>query len=55
MEQVKPRLQDIATRAGVSVPTVSRVLNGQAGVAEQTRRAMLVVRGSTAPPGAARS
>jgi DNA-binding LacI/PurR family transcriptional regulator len=41
MEQVKPRLQDIATRAGVSVPTVSRVLNGQAGVAEQTRRAVL--------------
>jgi DNA-binding LacI/PurR family transcriptional regulator len=41
MERVKPRLQDIATRAGVSVPTVSRVLNGQAGVAEHTRRAVL--------------
>ncbi len=41
MERVRPRLQDIATRAGVSVPTVSRVLNGQAGVAEHTRRAVL--------------
>ncbi len=38
---MKPRLNDIAVRAGVSEATVSRVVNGKAGVAEETRRAVL--------------
>lgn len=36
-----PRLEDVAARAGVSAATVSRVVNGKAGVAEPTRRAVL--------------
>jgi LacI family repressor for deo operon, udp, cdd, tsx, nupC, and nupG len=35
------RLADIAAKAGVSEATVSRVLNGKAGVAEDTRRTVL--------------
>jgi len=35
------RLSDIATQAGVSEATVSRVLNGKPGVAEATRQAVL--------------
>ena len=34
-------LADIATRAGVSQATVSRVLNGKPGVASATRTAVL--------------
>jgi len=34
----RPTVVDIARLAGVSAPTVSRVLNGQAGVAVDTRR-----------------
>ncbi|MGM0384917.1 MAG: LacI family DNA-binding transcriptional regulator [Actinomycetota bacterium] len=37
----RTRLTDIAERAGVSTATVSRVLNGKPGVAEDTRRAVL--------------
>ncbi|MCA1792149.1 MAG: LacI family DNA-binding transcriptional regulator, partial [Thioalkalivibrio sp.] len=37
----RTRLTDIAARAGVSTATVSRVLNGKPGVAEDTRRAVL--------------
>jgi LacI family transcriptional regulator, repressor for deo operon, udp, cdd, tsx, nupC, and nupG len=37
----KPRLDDVARRAGVSVPTVSRVLNGRSGASRQTRQAVL--------------
>jgi len=40
-EWVKTRLEDIAARVGVSVATVSRVVNGKPGVAEPTRRAVL--------------
>jgi DNA-binding LacI/PurR family transcriptional regulator len=36
------RLSDVAKQAGVSQATVSRVLNGKAGVAESTRQAVLV-------------
>ncbi|MFC0597250.1 LacI family DNA-binding transcriptional regulator [Streptomyces palmae] len=36
-----PRLADVAARASVSEATVSRVLNGKAGVAEPTRRRVL--------------
>ncbi len=38
---VKPRLADVADRAGVSVATVSRVLNDRPGVNAQTKRAVL--------------
>jgi LacI family transcriptional regulator, repressor for deo operon, udp, cdd, tsx, nupC, and nupG len=38
---VKPRLRHVAELAGVSQATVSRVLNGRAGVAEATRREVL--------------
>ncbi|SDH51872.1 DNA-binding transcriptional regulator, LacI/PurR family [Arthrobacter subterraneus] len=37
----KPRLEDVARRAGVSVPTVSRVLNGRSGASRETRQAVL--------------
>jgi DNA-binding LacI/PurR family transcriptional regulator len=37
----KTRLTDIADQAGVSTATVSRVLNGKAGVASDTRQAVL--------------
>lgn len=37
----RTRLTDIAEKAGVSTATVSRVLNGKPGVAEETRRAVL--------------
>lgn len=37
----KTRLTDIAEQAGVSTATVSRVLNGKAGVASDTRQAVL--------------
>lgn len=39
--QGRTRLADVAQQAGVSTATVSRVLNGKAGVAEETRRAVL--------------
>lgn len=39
--QGRTRLADVARQAGVSIATVSRVLNGKAGVAEETRRAVL--------------
>jgi LacI family transcriptional regulator, repressor for deo operon, udp, cdd, tsx, nupC, and nupG len=38
---VKPRLRHVAELAGVSQATVSRVLNGRPGVAEETRREVL--------------
>jgi len=38
---MKARLADIATHAGVSEATVSRVLNGKPGVAEPTRQTVL--------------
>ncbi|MDF9277118.1 LacI family DNA-binding transcriptional regulator [Arthrobacter sp. EH-1B-1] len=37
----KPRLEDVARHAGVSVPTVSRVLNGRSGASRETRQAVL--------------
>jgi len=37
----RTRLTDVAEQAGVSTATVSRVLNGKPGVAEETRRAVL--------------
>jgi DNA-binding LacI/PurR family transcriptional regulator len=37
----RARLADVAVKAGVSEATVSRVLNGKAGVAEETRQAVL--------------
>lgn len=42
MHVVKTRLEDIAAEAGVSVATVSRVVNGKDGVAADTREAVLV-------------
>jgi LacI family transcriptional regulator, repressor for deo operon, udp, cdd, tsx, nupC, and nupG len=41
MPHMKPRLRDVAQRAGVSEATVSRVVNGRPGVAESTRREVL--------------
>lgn len=38
---LRTRLTDVAEQAGVSTATVSRVLNGKPGVAEETRRAVL--------------
>src|SRR5665647_1322324 len=38
---LRTRLTDVAEQAGVSTATVSRVLNGKPGVAEDTRRAVL--------------
>jgi DNA-binding LacI/PurR family transcriptional regulator len=38
---MRARLADIATQAGVSEATVSRVLNGRPGVAEATRQSVL--------------
>ncbi len=38
---MRPRLRDVAQRAGVSEATVSRVVNGRPGVADRTRRAVL--------------
>lgn len=40
---MRPRLRDVAERAGVSQATVSRVLNEQPGVAEETRSSVLRV------------
>ncbi|WP_394248555.1 LacI family DNA-binding transcriptional regulator [Arthrobacter pityocampae] len=37
----RPRLDDVARTAGVSVPTVSRVLNGKGGASPTTRQAVL--------------
>ena len=37
----RPRLHDVATQAGVSEATVSRVLNGKPGVGEETRLQVL--------------
>lgn len=41
MRPVKPKLHEIAKRAGVSEATVSRVLNQRPGVAQRTRRQVL--------------
>jgi LacI family repressor for deo operon, udp, cdd, tsx, nupC, and nupG len=38
---MRPRLREVAERAGVSQATVSRVLNGQPGVADATRLTVL--------------
>ena len=38
---MRPRLRDVAERAGVSEATVSRVVNARPGVAERTRRDVL--------------
>ncbi|WP_231494915.1 LacI family DNA-binding transcriptional regulator [Cellulomonas sp. KRMCY2] len=38
---MRTRLKDLAEQAGVSTATVSRVLNGKAGVAAETRKAVL--------------
>src|SRR5579864_4105269 len=40
-EMSRPTIRDIAARAGVSVTTVSRVLNGRPDVSETTRTAVL--------------
>jgi LacI family transcriptional regulator, repressor for deo operon, udp, cdd, tsx, nupC, and nupG len=40
---MKPRLRDVARRAGVSEATVSRVVNQRSGVADSTRRDVLDV------------
>ena len=37
----RPRLEDLARRVGVSVATVSRVLNGKPGVSRATRQSVL--------------
>jgi alanine racemase len=51
------RLQDVATRAGVSEATVSRVMNGRPGVRTETRRTVLEVLADLGyePPGLRRS
>ncbi|MBD5787954.1 LacI family DNA-binding transcriptional regulator [Cellulosimicrobium terreum] len=41
LPHVRTRLSDLATQAGVSTATVSRVLNGKPGVASETRQAVL--------------
>lgn len=41
LPHVRTRLKDLAEQAGVSTATVSRVLNGKAGVSSQTRKAVL--------------
>ncbi len=41
LPSVRTRLSDLATQAGVSTATVSRVLNGKPGVASETRQAVL--------------
>ncbi|WP_149202819.1 LacI family DNA-binding transcriptional regulator [Actinotalea subterranea] len=41
LPHVRTRLKDLADQAGVSTATVSRVLNGKAGVAGETRKAVL--------------
>lgn len=41
LPHVRTRLKDLADQAGVSTATVSRVLNGKAGVAAHTRTAVL--------------
>ena len=41
LPHVRTRLKDLAEQAGVSTATVSRVLNGKAGVAAETRKAVL--------------
>lgn len=42
---VRPRLNEVASRLGISEATVSRVLNGKQGVAHQTREKVLHVLG----------
>ena len=37
----RPRMSDLAESAGVSISTVSRVLNGKPGIREDTRQAVL--------------
>lgn len=39
LDRVRIRLESVATRAGVSPASVSRVVNGRPRVSEQTRRA----------------
>lgn len=41
LPHVRTRLTDLAAQAGVSTATVSRVLNGKAGVSGETRQAVL--------------
>ena len=41
LPHVRTRLKDLADQAGVSTATVSRVLNGKAGVSPHTRTAVL--------------
>lgn len=41
LTRVRTRLTDLAEQAGVSTATVSRVLNGKAGVSTETRQAVL--------------
>ena len=41
LTRVRTRLTDLAEQAGVSTATVSRVLNGKAGVSAETRQAVL--------------
>ncbi|MGH8928293.1 MAG: LacI family DNA-binding transcriptional regulator, partial [Acidimicrobiia bacterium] len=38
---MRPKLQEVAGRTGVSLATVSRVLNGRPGVSAETRRQVL--------------
>ena len=40
---MRPRLQQVSDRTGVSLATVSRVLNGRPGVSSETRRHVLSV------------
>ncbi len=55
----RPTIADVAREAGVSVPTVSKVINGRPDVADQTRRrveAIILERGyRRAPRGARRA
>ena len=37
MENNKPTIKDIATIAGVSIPTVHKAIYGKPGVSEKTR------------------
>ena len=43
MENNKPTIKDIATIAGVSIPTVHKAIYGKPGVSEKTRERVLKI------------